>query len=290
MRVLSRKPMLNNDIDYFEGDLADAASSLDGFFKDVDVIFHCAGELKDESVMHALHVDGTKKLLQAAHTHINKTGKPLHWIQLSSVGAYGPPSKRANMPRIVTEATLTAPVGEYEVTKTLADHLVMQYSSMQPLLRYTILRPSIVIGNAMSNQSVLSLVAMIRRRLFFYIGSRSAIATYIHIDDVVDALLACAANKRAENQIFNVSNDCGWCEIVDEVARRAKIQSPRLCVPERVVRMLVSCASLFWQGPLTQERIDALVKQTHYPSTKLNEVIGLTPKRPIPHTFATLSQ
>jgi nucleoside-diphosphate-sugar epimerase len=168
--------------------------------------------------------------------------------------------------------------------------MVIELARTQPLFTYSILRPSNVIGKNMTNQSVRSLVNMIRKKLFFYIGPSSAcaIATYIHVNDVVDALVLCANDVRAQGEIFNLSNDCGMSEIVDAVAKNAGIRSPTLCIPERSVRLLAKCLALFGQTPLTQSRIDALTKRTRYPNNKIKDRLAFSPRHSIPEAIASL--
>ncbi|MET3107580.1 nucleoside-diphosphate-sugar epimerase [Oxalobacteraceae bacterium GrIS 2.11] len=287
LRLLTRQVIADND-EYFTADLTDNAASLQGLLDDVEVIYHCAGETKNIAKMASLHVLGTRKMLDAVSNHIAATGKPLHWVQLSSVGAYGPPKGRADTVREILETTEAAPVGEYEVTKTQADELIIDYAQREPLFTYSILRPSIVIGKNMTNQSVRSLVNVIRRKLFFYIGSTSAVATYVHVDDVVDALVLCGTDVRAKGQIFNLSNDCKLSEVVAAVAQRAGIAAPTLCVPERLLRVLVNVFSYAGKIPLTQDRIDAMVKRTRYSNEKIAKVLGYTPSRSIPRSIASL--
>ena len=297
LRLLSRKKLslpragLNCTAtaeEYFIADLTKNTDSLDGFFDGIDVIYHCAGELNNNAVMRSLHVDGTANLLQAVKNYIDTTQQALHWVQLSSVGAYGAPKGRPDTEREVVETTPTAPQGEYEVTKTLADEMVIQFAKTQPLFTYTILRPSNVIGKKMTNQSVRSLVNIIKKKHFFYIGSRSTIATYIHVDDVADALVLCGTEIQAREQIVNLSNDCRLSEIVNAVAKKAGIPSPTLCFPEQPIRLLAKLLSLIGKSPLTQSRIDALMNRTSYPNKKIKELLSFAPRYSIPHTIATL--
>ena len=198
--------------DLTRGD-ADVRPLLEG----CDVLFHCAGELYRPEAMEALHVGGTERLLAAEQALAATRKKPLHWINLSSVGAYGPPTSGPSEPRIVTEDYRCVPVGPYETTKTKSDELVFD-AGRKGIIDYTIVRPTNVFGEAMTNQSLRGLLSAIRRRLFFYIGAPGAIANYIHVDDVVDALIACADGGPALNQVFNVSNDCLLEELVVECA------------------------------------------------------------------------
>lgn len=289
IRLLTReKKPTSNQKQYFLADLVDKNISLNGLLDDVSVVYHCAGEIKNTALMHALHVDGTRRLLDEVRSKIKATNKPIHWVQLSSVGSYGKPIGLASEFRVVTETTACNPKGEYEVTKTLADELVLQLASSEPLFSYTILRPSNVIGENMPNQSLLALVSMIKKRLFFYIGSRSAVATYIHVDDVVAALMKCGTDFRARGQVFNLSNDCAWSEIVFAIANGEGVKPPNLCLPQAPLRILVKLLSRILSIPLTQERIDALVSHTYYSTNKIKAVLGFVPQDYIPSAIASI--
>jgi nucleoside-diphosphate-sugar epimerase len=282
VNVLTRNKIDSTEqIKYYAADLLDEQSCLDTFLDGVSVIYHCAGEIKNESRMYGLHVEGTRRLLEVLCSKILNTGKAVHWVQLSSVGAYGSPAGKANEPRVITEDTICKPVGKYEITKTLSDDLLLQFAKKQSLLTYTILRPSNVIASNMPNQSLRSLVKMIKNRLFFYIGNRTSVATYIHLDDVVDALLLCGKDARAHGQVFNLSNDCALSDIVNTVSTTSFIKPPNICVPERPLRLFVKIISTVVRIPLTQDRIDALVRHTHYPANKLRVILGFMPKHDI---------
>ena len=267
---------------HFSVDLTSDNAMPLNLFDDVDVVYHCAGEIKNPSLMHGLHVDGTRRLLAAVREKMNASKQRVHWVQLSSVGAYGPPAGAANERRVVTEATPCKPVGEYEVTKTMADELVIEFAKTEPLFTYTILRPSNVVASAMPNQSLRSLVGMIKKRLFFYIGSRTAVANYVHVDDVVLALLLCGTDTRAQGQVFNLSNDCALSHMVSMIAKTAGITPPNVCVPEWPLRLFVKLISTLVRTPLTQDRIDVLVRHTYYSTNKLRDVLGFVPKHDIP--------
>jgi len=287
--LLSRSPKLDkNNTQYFLGDLADKSVTLDGLLDDVSVIYHCAGEIKNDALMRALHVDGTSRLLREVDRVIKSKKRNIHWVQLSSVGAYGIPAGEAHEVREVTEITPTAPRCEYETTKTLSDELVVEYAKSETLFSYSILRPSNVIGPSMTNQSLHSLVNVIKKDRFFYIGSRSSISTYIHVNDVVAALILCGNDARAKGQVFNLSNDCALSEIVNAVAVSVSITPPQLCVPEWPLRLLAKLMSRKMGFPLSQARIDALVRHTSYPVTKIQTMLGFVPHYSIPREVTTM--
>ncbi len=283
VHLLTRVGQMSTELEkYFAANLLDENASLDAFLDDASVIYHCAGEIKNVALMHGLHVDGTQRLLAAVRAKIKATKQGVHWVQLSSVGAYGPPAGAANEQRVVTEETPCKPVGEYEVTKTMADELVKKFANTEPLFTYTILRPSNVVASSMPNQSLRSLVGMIKRRLFFYIGSRTAVVTYVHLEDVVAALLLCGTDTRAQGQVFNLSNDCALSDMVSMIAQTSGIKPPNICLPEWPLRLFVKLVSALVRTPLTQDRIDALVRHTYYPTNKLREVLHFVPMHDIP--------
>ena len=287
VRILTRKLKKSSveGVEIIEGDLV-TGSDFSHIVSGCDAVINCAGEVIDISRMHSLHVDGTKNLLKAFKESTLTEGVAKHWIQLSSVGAYGPALK-AGTPRIVTEETPHNPQGEYEVTKTLADELVIASADIS--CTYTILRPSNVVGPTMPNQSFAGLIKSIKRKLFFYIGTRTSIATYVHVQDVVSALVWCLNNPAATNQIFNLSNDCRLSQIVDSVLHEQRVSSNLLCLPEWFLRVSTRVLTKTGKWPLTDSRIDALISQTTYPTTKI-EALGFKAKKSIPNFSAEYSK
>jgi len=276
--ALSRRDSIAiSGVTHCKGDLSGDPETLIGFVEDLDVLYHCAGELKNESSMYGLHVVGTRSLLAAIHAYIQRSGRSVHWVQLSSVGAYGPGKNSANQARTVDEQCTPAPVGEYEVTKTLADESLLAVAAVEPKLSFTLVRPSNVVSAAMTNQSFFKFANAIRRRWFFYIGCGQALATYVHVDDVVDALLQCSVRPEARNETFILSNDCEQRELVQAIAHFYGVPPPFLRVPENLVRAAIKFlpASL---RPLTQGQIDALVKRTHYSTSHAARILDFTPK------------
>ena len=280
VKVTTRKisNIFPENIEVFIMDITDLTFDLSSVVERCDIIINCAGEIKNENAMRALHVDGTKRLLEAFVKHSRTSNK--HWIQLSSVGAYGH-STKPNLKRVITEFSEIKPGGIYEVTKTLADEMIIDFAR-KTAMTYTILRPSNIIGMLMPNQSFYGLLNAISMRRFFFIGSKKTISTFIHIDDVVDALITCVVNKKAHNQIFNLSNDCYLSEIVINVCNAFGFKFNFLLLPETPLRFLVCIFSRFFTLPLTKSRIDALVSKTTYPHKKIKNVLGFAPKKSIP--------
>jgi nucleoside-diphosphate-sugar epimerase len=274
-RTQGKTPNINTEA--FVGDLRDPGLDFFALLEGCEVVFNCAGEIRNEALMHELHVVATQRFLKAI-SEISTAEKNIHWVQLSSVGAYG---SVPNIERIVTEETPVNPKGEYEVTKTLADQSVISMAQ-ESCFTFSILRPSNVFGPGMPNNSIRQLISVVRRKLFFYVGFKDSTATYIHVDDVVSALLLCAFDSRAKGEIFNISNDCSLKEVIGGIAESLSISPPSLRVPEILVRLVVSVASVLTKGLVTQERVNALTARTHYPATKLESLLSFVPERYVP--------
>ncbi|MCY1540438.1 hypothetical protein D9M68_760780 [compost metagenome] len=112
----------------------------------------------------------------------------------------------------------------------------------------------------------------------------------MHVDDVVSALLLCGFNPNAKGNIFNISNDCLQEELVCAIAKVVGGSAPWVRIPESVARGAGRAFSRWPAFPLTQSRIDALVRRTRYPTDKIESYMGFRPQRDIISTIAEVFQ
>ena len=266
VRVLTRQAsgQWPPGVELHVADLTDpgALPALSVFCDGADVLFHCAGDYRDESRMAALHVSGTQNLLQAAR------GRVGHWVQLSSVGAYGP-----HRDGIVTEDSPLAPVGSYETTKTDSDRRVLAEVTAGRL-GATLLRPSTVFGTTMSNQSIFQLIAAIDRGRFFFIGPPGASANYISVAGVVEALLLCASRPMARNRTYNLSDWCSMETWVGAICAALGRPAPTLRIPAAPMRMAAGLLQGLPGFPLTRSRVDALTNRSRYANSRIETELG----------------
>lgn len=234
------------------------SAMLDG----VDVFYHCAGQLKSPRTMRALHVDAARKLAEAASRRVR------HWVQLSSVGVYGPVTEG-----MIAEDSALNPVGEYETTKAESDRIVVDAADKGGFT-YTILRPSNVFGAGMINQSLFGMISMIDRGLFFHIGTPGASANYIHVDNVVEGLIRCGTMQTAHGRTYNLSDHCTMEEFVVMIATALGKDVPRLRLPETPVRLLARWAGRLPGFPLTEARVNALTNRAIYANGRIEKELG----------------
>lgn len=266
VRVVSRrKPdidLASFPIKWWQADLSQDDSELLSFVDGADVLYHCAAEVRDTSKMHATNVEATARLVDLAAGRISR------WVQLSSVGVYG--NRRTGL---VTEDSQLSPIGTYEMTKLESDLLVSAVARAGAF-EHVILRPSNVYGTSMRSQSLFRLISMIDRGLFFFVGKRGASANYIHVENVVDALVNCGTHPAAQGHVYIVSDYQQLEAFIGYIADTLDKPSPRLRLPEYPVRLLANLSNRLFQTPISESSIDALTNEVKYSSSKIELELG----------------
>jgi nucleoside-diphosphate-sugar epimerase len=262
VHILSRKNTFSNDkVIMHQGDLNNV-ESLVPFLQSLDILYHCAAEISDESMMKQTNVNGTLNLIEALK------GKNLHWVQLSSVGIYGPISEG-----IVNENQSANPANEYEITKYASDQAVIAAAN-KGVFTYTIIRPSNVFGVSMRNKSIFDLVKAIDKGYYFFIGKRGASANYVTVEDVVESLILAAHNNAARNKTYIISNWCTIEEFVGVISSKLSKSIPWFRMPKSLLLVLAQLTAFMPRNPLTAGRVHALTNKTIYSTSKIERELG----------------
>jgi nucleoside-diphosphate-sugar epimerase len=284
--VLTRRDNhgLPSEVNVVKGDLINPEAPLEKFLEGCEVLFHCAGEIHQISLMKELHIEGTKSLVAAALLECARTNRKMHWVQLSSVGAYGPPVGKLSAPRVVTEKSPIRPDNEYELTKTLSDDWLIKACADGPI-SYTILRPSNVFGDTYLNRPLNRLINLIEKQLFVYVADEDGVITFVHVADVVAALIACSVDVRAKGEIYNISSDCSLKTLVGEISLVLGVKTPRLKLPIEFVNRALILMSRFFRKWVRIPTLNVLLLNTRYPSSKLERELGFKFSKPLPHAI-----
>lgn len=245
----------------FKVDLTNPGALPNSFFEHTDVVYHCAAEITSDTLMRAVNVDATRVLLSRAQGRIG------HWIQVSSLSVYG--RQRSGM---VTEESPLRPSSLYATTKCEADALVAKKA--EGAFSFAVVRPSAIIGPSMRNRSMIALIDAVARGRFFHIGAPGAIGNYVHEENVVDALLSCAARPEAKQRTFNVSQNCPVETMIETIALALGVAPPRVRVPEALARLLAQVGRVATRFPLTLSRVDALTSRVQYPTDRIERELG----------------
>ncbi len=193
VRVLTRQESVSlQDVEVLTGDLKNI-SLLKEFVEAADAVFHCAAELRDETLMHSTNTAGTNNLLTAME------GQGIaYFCYLSSAGVVGP----VTFPE-VNEETPCYPSNTYEKTKYEAEQMVF---SADLGVNVCVLRPTNVFDAR--NPGILSLLlrqSLMDKLKLILKGNEGA--HLVHARDVASAALYFLYRPLVQPQLFFVSCD-----------------------------------------------------------------------------------
>ena len=211
-------------LSFFKGDIRDPIL-VDEAVAGSDLIFHLAGKsgpaASNASPLDDLDVNsrGMLTLLDSCR-RLNPDAKI---VFPSSRLVYGP---NAIMP--ATEEAPTAPLSVYGIHKRAAEEYLLLYQRLHGI-RGTILRITNPYGHFQRpEQKRYGIVnwfiheAMHDRPLTVY-GEGTQVRDYIHVEDVVDAMLVAGLAAEADGKIFNVGTGRGisFVEMAEHIIRAA---------------------------------------------------------------------
>ena len=249
IKILSRKSH-----HYYETVVCDLLSEEvpDGALDGVDTVYHLAGfahDLRDASdfeyLYRALNVDATLRLAELA-----VCSGVRRFVFVSSVKAGG-------------QNVSGKPDGIYGETKREAELKLLEIGR-QSDIHITIVRPSLVYGPGVKGN-----LALMRRGIeqgwFPPIPETENRRSMIHVDDLVRALLLTAENKRANGEIFIVTDGVPHSsrEIYEAICQSVGKTVPQWSVPKIVFEGL----SLL--SPRIRYKVDKLLGDEFYSSAKL---------------------
>ena len=177
--------------------------------KSIDYIFHLAGQksasLARENPAETLKTsfNGTLNILEYARKQ--ETVKKV--ILISSLAVYGIDEDHSQ--ELLDESHALQNDSIYSATKISTEALGLSYFK-DFSLPVSIARLSNVYGPLQSSAAVIpSLIAQMRSGQKISMGNTKSIRDFIHVQDVVDALINLAINKNTSGSVYNVSTAQG---------------------------------------------------------------------------------
>jgi UDP-glucose 4-epimerase len=163
----------------------------------VDAICHLAAltrvreSFDQPEQYHAVNVDGTRTLLDAAMSETRRRGVPLRWVQASTAAVYGVPERQP-----IAEDAPPSPTNPYGESKLAADSLLLNHGA--EALGVVVLRAFNVAGavNGRADDDLTRIIpkaiAVARgvAELLQVNGDGSAVRDFVHVDDLASAFEA----------------------------------------------------------------------------------------------------
>lgn len=177
--------------------------------KPVEYVFHLAGQksaaLARENPADALKTGfhGTLNILEACRM----SGAVKKVILISSLAVYGVDEDRST--ELVKESDLVQNDSIYVASKITTETVGLSYGK-DFSIPVSVARLSNVYGPDQSSAAVIpSLISQMKAGQKITMGNTESVRDFIHVQDVVEALISLAANDTAAGKVFNVSTARG---------------------------------------------------------------------------------
>lgn len=200
-------PKLKSSTRIIIGDLSDQ-EILTRAVQSVDVVFHCAANVKTWDAIEAYHntnVVGTFNLLSA----IKKNALDIkRFVHVSTMDVYGFPHQTCD------EISPTQMSGYgYSDTKLSSEKVVKEFC-LENQLPYCIIRPGNVIGPG--SQFIQRICQELQSGIMLTIDNGQTHAGLVHVDTLVDDMVWAAKSQIAINRCYNIreSYDVSWNTVV----------------------------------------------------------------------------
>ncbi len=197
--------------------------------KGVRTVLHLAGVLRGFSLAdyERVNVQGTRLLAEAAL----EAPTVRRFVFVSSLSAAGP----SPFGRGLIESDTPNPVSFYGSTKLAAEKEVARI--LRRRVSWVILRPGAVYGPR--EKDIFQYFQMANRGVAFLPGRGTQTVSYVHVDDLVDAILRAAASPRASGKTyFAASDDVDWARLIELIGQALGKRVLTLKIPLPLVKLV----------------------------------------------------
>jgi nucleoside-diphosphate-sugar epimerase len=226
------EPMPQMELCY--GDVTDY-ESVRKAVRGVKVVYHLAGILRgsDCNNFKNVNAEGTRNVCRAAECE--KGIKRL--VYVSSLSAAGPSPAGSS----IDETTPCHPVSFYGETKLMGEEIALSYRKKFPV---SVLRPAAVYGPRETD--IFAYFKMVRQGLVLIPGDGSQQISFIHVTDLVDALLKAAHSSKSVGRVYFVSDGKSyrWEEITALIGKTLKKSYLTIKVPLGIVKIVAIVGDL----------------------------------------------
>lgn len=267
-------------VDFADADALRASPALEG----AEVVFHLAGVTKALSLdaFRAGNLTPVANLLRALDGRAS-----LRRVVIVSSQAAAGPARTLDAP--VVEDDPARPVEGYGRSKLEAEAEARRWADRLPI---TIVRPCSVYGPG--DVDFLALFRMATRGLLLYPGTRDKYLSLLHVDDVVDGLLAAAVTDVTSGAVYFLAGEAlPWRELGERIAGVVGRRALALDVPAPLIRAAVpfgeGYARLTGRPTLLNRHKVSLGVPSYWvcSGARAARDLGFTPRRALPDGLRT---
>ena len=269
------KEQFGKQCEYHVGDVTDK-SSLKGCCEKIDVVFHLVAKSGNElpteenfENYRSINVIGTKNIIEECN-NIKK------FIYISSTAAMGLVKDNP-----ITEKSKCEPYLPYQVTKYEVEELIRE--KCKNGFPGIIVRPTKVYGVNEANYSYMTLAKLIKKGVFFKIGTGNNYTSNVYVSDFAQALVKLVDNGRI-GETYIITSE----ESIDFI-KSGQVIADELGVDFKVIRVpawFMICAAaveeriflLLGKKPIvTKRNILMTIQDRIYDISKAKDQIGYQP-------------
>ena len=173
-----------------------------------DLVVHCAATSgPDLEPVRRVNAEGTRAMVEAA-----LAAGCRRYVHISTCSVY----RTGGLTLVDEDAPLKEAGDPYGVTKAEADRIVLDAAAGG--LQAVILRPGAILGvHATSTWAIKMPVRVRDRQIKLTIDGRNTVP-YVHVEDLVDAVLLALGSERAIGRVYNaVDGHMTWKNYTDEI-------------------------------------------------------------------------
>lgn len=249
-------------------------------FDGANVVFHLAGATKAVRAedFFAANVTPTRTILGAL------VALRMHprFVFVSSQAAAGPASTRH---RAIDEDDVPRPVEPYGRSKLEAERIVESFSDHVPI---SIVRPCAIFGP--HDKDFLPLFRLARRGLIVYPGTADHWLSVLHVDDLVDGLVATATCDQAISRkyFFAGESPVQWRTLGESIATALNRRVRHLDLPAALVTTVSTAGELLGRvagRPTIANRSKAALSRQRYwicSAARARDELGFRESRSLP--------
>lgn len=186
-------------VELFYGEIV-AKETLVGIAKDVDIVYHLAGEVYTKRCknFYIANFNGTKNLIEACLlNHIKK------FIYLSSIAAVGPNQSQSIL---LNEGSQCRPIDSYGKSKLKSEKLLLQTYEKYGF-PVVIIRAPTVYGPLGQPKIITRIIHMVNSGRLLVIGDKKKLRSMCYIDNLIKGLTNAENYKNSIGEIYFIADE-----------------------------------------------------------------------------------
>jgi nucleoside-diphosphate-sugar epimerase len=274
----------NQNVFIHKGDIRKRDIDFKNFLNNCDIFLNLVGEFRDEKNMENLNVIFFNELIEKCLYYSNKFNKKIHFVHISSCSVFG----YTNQSRVLNENSQKKPNTLYGITKLQSEDILLKNINNN-LFTFAILRPSAIIFNNDNTNSFNMLIKLLKFRFVIFFGYKDHVLNYVHIEDVIDAILLLAFDNNAKNQTFNLSNDTKLEQVINALKIINK-DKYIIYIHSKLFSNIFMFIRKILKSYILLPDVRVLTYRTHYDSNKIQDKLNFKFKKKVPDFIANLKK